>query len=112
MRHKYINIYCIITQIQYMEIYTIIMFIPYDTVFAEYTYVENLICSYGTLEEAQIEANKMIDDAANDGYKYDGEEYHNFLRIIKMTLGHKKQEIVFDSRSTELENDAPIYTEL
>ena len=96
-----------------MEVFVLIVFVPVrcDAGYNNYTYVEDLTCVYGTFEEAKFEADKMVDEKANTNSPYDGGEYHDFLRIIKMTFGDKKKEIVFDSRTFELHDDATIYNE-
>lgn len=78
-----------------MEVFIILTFYICDDYY--YGYNESLTCVYGTLEEAHAAVNKIACDSRSP---YDGEEHHPFLRIIKMTLGEEKQEIVFDSRST------------
>uniref|UniRef100_A0A6C0ICN2 Uncharacterized protein n=1 Tax=viral metagenome TaxID=1070528 RepID=A0A6C0ICN2_9ZZZZ len=92
-----------------MEVFVLILFVTCDDHYGHYTYVEDLKGVYGTFEEAKMEADKMVVENANTGWPYNGDKYHDFLRIIKMTLGDKKKEIVFDSSTFEL--DAPIYNE-
>jgi hypothetical protein len=82
-----------------MEVFVLILFVPCITVDDDYTYVEDLKGVYGTFEEAKFEADRMVDEKVNTSFPYDGDKYHDFLRIIKMTLGDKKKEIVFDSTS-------------
>ena len=74
-----------------MEVFVLILFVPVITCDDDSTYVENLKGVYGTFEEAKIEADKMICD--ND----DIVSCNSFVRIIKMTVGDKKKEIVFQS---------------
>jgi hypothetical protein len=80
-----------------MEVFIVITFYVCDDHF--YGYNESLTCVYGTFEEATEYVQKITNDSR---LRYDGEEKNPFLQIIKMTLGHEKQEIVFDSRSTEI----------
>uniref|UniRef100_A0A6C0IBT6 Uncharacterized protein n=1 Tax=viral metagenome TaxID=1070528 RepID=A0A6C0IBT6_9ZZZZ len=79
-----------------MEIFIIITFYICDDHY--YGYNESLTCVYGTFEEANEAVQKITNDSR---IRYDGKEHHPFLQIVKMTLGNEKQEIVFDSRSTE-----------
>jgi len=81
-----------------MEVFIILTFYVCEDHY--YGYNESLTCVYGTLEEAYDAVSKIAKIANDKKYPYDGEEYHPFLQIIKMTLGDTKQEIVFDSRST------------
>ena len=81
-----------------MEVFIILTFYVCEDHY--YGYNESLTCVYGTLEEAHDAVSKIVYERR---LPYDGEEYHPFLQIIKMTLGDTKQEIVFDSRSTELD---------
>ena len=81
-----------------MEVFIIITFYICDDHY--YGYNESLTCVYGTFEEANDAVKKITYDKGGI-LRYDGEEHNPFLQIIKMTLGHEKQEIVFDSRSTE-----------
>ena len=90
-----------------MEVFVLILFVPCDDDRYHYTYIEDLKGVYGTFEEAKMEADKMV--VENTGWPYNGDKYHDFIRIIKMTLGDQKKEIVFDSCTFEL--DAPIYNE-
>ena len=71
--------------------------------YTNYLYMEDLNCVYTTFEEAKIEADKMICD--DD----DIVSYNSFVRIIKMTLGDQKKEIVYDSSTFGL--DATIHNE-
>jgi len=80
-----------------MEVFVLIKFNLGDRVddqvvpYYSYSYVEELICVYNTFEEAKIEVDKMLCDDE------DIVEYKSFIRIIKMTVGDKKKEIVYQS---------------
>jgi hypothetical protein len=74
-----------------MEVFVLILFVPCITVDDDYTYVEDLKGVYGTFEEAKLVVNKMVNESVENGSPYNGGEYHDFLRIIKMTLGDQKK---------------------
>jgi len=59
--------------------------------YTNYLYMEDLNCVYTTVEEAKMEVDKMIGDDE------DIVSYNAFVRIIKMTVGDKKKEIVYQS---------------
>lgn len=94
-----------------MEVFVLILFVPCDDYYGHYTYVENLNGVYSSFEEAKLVVDKMVieNENENPNWPYDGGEYYNFLRIIKMTLGDQKKEIVYDSSTFML--DATIHNE-
>ena len=82
-----------------MEIFVLIKYILCDDnwnghlpeSYTDSIYVEDMNCVYTTFEEAKIEVDKMIGD--DD----DIVSYNAFVRIIKMTVGDKQKEIVYQS---------------